>query len=72
MICPHCGEDITAIIEEELRKQRSAAGSVKTEKKQKAQKANMAKLNAAYSTEKRKAAAQKRLETLRRKKENQE
>lgn len=71
-ICPHCGEDITAIIKEELYRMRSAAGSVRTDKKQKAQKANMAKLNAAYSPEKRKAAAQKRLETLRRKKENQE
>ena len=71
-ICPHCGEDITAIVEEELRKLRSAAGSVRTAKKTSAQRANMAKLNSSYTSEKRKAAAQKRLETLRRKKENQE
>lgn len=70
--CPHCGKDISEIIEQELYQMRSAAGSVRTEKKQEAQKANMAKLNAAYSTEKRKAAAQKRLETMRRKKENKE
>lgn len=72
MKCPHCGMDIAAIVQEELRKLYSAAGSVKTEKKQRAQRSNMAKLNAAYSPEKRKAAAQKRLETLRRKKEKQE
>ena len=69
LTCPHCGKDITDIIEEELRKMRSAAGKIKTDKKQQAQRSNMEKLNAAYSAEKRKAAALKRLETLRKKKE---
>lgn len=69
--CPHCGEDISAIIEEELRKLRSAAGSVRTAKKTNAQRANMAKLNSSYTPEKRAAAAQKRLETMRRKKEQE-
>lgn len=71
MNCPHCGKDITVILEEEIRKLRSAAGSVVTKKKQAAQRKNMEKLNAGYSPEKRKAAAQKRLETMRRKKEQQ-
>ena len=69
--CPHCGEDISAIVEEELRKLRSAAGSVRTAKKTSAQRANMAKLNSSYTPEKRKAAAQKRRETMRRKKEQE-
>ena len=67
--CPHCGKDITRIVEEAFRAQRSAAGKARTDKKTSAQKSNMARLNASYSAEKRKAAAQKRLETLKAKRE---
>ena len=57
-ICPHCGEEIDAsYIASEF-------GKAKTAKKLSAQQSNMAKLNAAYTPEKRKAAAQKRLATL--------
>ena len=65
--CPHCGKDITQIVDAAFREQRSAAGKAKTEKKTAAQKANMAKLNSKYTPAKRKAAAQKRLETLKKK-----
>lgn len=53
--CPHCGGDLT----EWIRGRMSSAGSTRTEKKTKAGKANMAKLNEAYTGEKRKAAAAK-------------
>lgn len=57
-ICPHCGEEIDASYIA------SSMGKNKTAKKLSAQQSNMAKLNAAYTPEKRKAAAQKRLATL--------
>ena len=70
-VCPCCGKDITDAVKEILRKNCSAAGSAKTARKTAAQKKNMAKLNAAYTPEKRAAAAQKRLATLARKKQQQ-
>lgn len=45
-----------------------AAGKVRTEAQTAARRKNIARLNAGYTPEKRAAAAQKRLETLRRKK----
>lgn len=61
-ICPHCGEEIDAsYIASSMGKK---GGKAKTAKKLSAQQSNMAKLNAAYTPEKRKAAAQKRLATL--------
>ena len=58
IVCPHCGEEIDAsYIASEFDK-------AKTAKKLSAQQSNMAKLNADYTPEKRKAAAQKRLATL--------
>jgi len=68
--CPHCGKDITAIIDQAFRNQRSQAGKAKTAKKTAAQRSNMARLNAAYSPEKRKAAAEKRRATMEAKKES--
>ena len=53
--CPHCGGDLTEWIRERM----SNVGSTRTEKKKAAGKANMQKLNEAYTGEKRKAAAQK-------------
>lgn len=69
MKCPHCGKEITELLQEELRKLRSQAGKTRTAKKKAAAQNNVAKINAAYTAEKRAAAAQKRLETLRKKKE---
>ena len=62
--CPHCGADITQIVQEVFRAQRSDAGKAKTAKKTAAQRSNMVKLNAAYTPEKRKAAAEKRRATM--------
>lgn len=62
--CPCCGADITPVIEDAFRAQRSDAGKAKTAKKTAAQRSNMAKLNAAYTPEKRKAAAEKRRATM--------
>ncbi len=66
--CPHCGKDITAIIEQAFFDQRSKAGVARTTKKLLAQRSNMAKLNSAYTPEKRKAAAEKRRATMEAKK----
>ncbi len=62
--CPHCGADITSIVQEVFRAQRSDAGKARTAKKTAAQRSNMKKLNAAYTPEKRKAAAEKRRATM--------
>ena len=64
LTCPHCGGDITGIVEAAFRAQRSAAGSAKTEQKTAAQRRNMAKLNDGYTPEKRAAAAEKRRATM--------
>ena len=66
--CPHCGADITSVIENAFFAQRSDAGKARTAKKTAAQRSNMAKLNAAYTPEKRKAAAEKRRATMEAKK----
>jgi hypothetical protein len=71
-ICPHCGGDLTEFVSE-LQSERGRTGgkiggAKRTVAKLNAQRDNMAKLNAAYTPEKRKAAAAKRLETLRKKK----
>ena len=58
------------VVKEILRETLSKAGSVKTEKKTVAQKANMAKLNVSYTTEQRKAAAKKAWERRKAKQEN--
>jgi hypothetical protein len=69
--CPCCGEKIPPeVVKEILRETLSKAGSVKTEKKTVAQKANMAKLNAGYTTEQRKSAAKKAWERRKAKQEN--
>ena len=62
--CPHCGHDITDLVEAAFHAQRSAAGKAKTEKKLTAQRRNMAKLNESYTAEKRNAAAEKRRQTM--------
>ena len=62
--CPCCGADITQIVQCAFFAQRSDAGKARTAKKTAAQRSNMAKLNAAYTPEKRKAAAEKRRATL--------
>lgn len=67
-ICPHCGGDLTEFVAGLQAERGKTGGSKRTEAKLTAQRDNMAKLNAAYSPEKRKAAAAKRLETLRKKK----
>ena len=67
--CPCCGADITPVIEDAFRAQRSSAGKARTAKKTAAQRSNMAKLNAAYTPEKRKAAAEKRRTTMAAKKQ---
>lgn len=67
-ICPHCGGDLTDFLSELQAERGKTGGSKRTEAKLTAQRDNMAKLNAAYTAEKRKAAAAKRLETLRKKK----
>ena len=69
--CPCCGADITQIIQDAVRAQRSSAGKAKTAKKTAAQKSNMERLNAAYTPEKRKAAAEKRRATMEAKKQKQ-
>ena len=71
--CPWCGKEIPPeVVKEILRETLAKAGSVKTEKKTVAQKANMAKLNANYTTEQRKAAAKKAWERRRAKKEQEQ
>lgn len=68
--CPCCGKEIPPeVVKEILRETLSKAGSVKTAKKSAAGNANMAKLNASYTTEQRKAAAKKAWERRRAKKE---
>ena len=67
-ICPHCGGDLTEFAAGLQAERGKVGGSRRTEAKLTAQRDNMAKLNAAYTPEKRKAAAAKRLETLRKKK----
>lgn len=67
-ICPHCGGDLTEFVSGLQSERGKTGGSKRTEAKLTAQRDNMAKLNAAYTAEKRKAAAAKRLETLRKKK----
>lgn len=73
--CPCCGADVSAVIEDAFREQRSAAGKTKTKKKSEASAQNMRKAaaiaNASYTPEKRAAAAQKRLATIARKKASQ-
>lgn len=69
-ICPHCGGDLTEFVVGLQSERGKAGGSRRTEAKLNAQRDNMAKLNAAYTPEKRKAAAAKRAETMRKKKEN--
>ena len=77
-ICPYCQADITDEVEREIklafREQRAQAGKTKTEKKTQAAKENIKKAasvaNAAYTPEKRAIAAQKRRETMARKKKN--
>lgn len=68
ILCPHCGADITDQVHElyaaELRKRAATGGKVRTDKKLTAQRANMAKLNASYTAEKRRAAAEKRRATM--------
>lgn len=64
-VCPHCGQTITEDLLTELKETilfefRSRIGSVKTAKKSTSCKKNIAAVNAAYDTEKRKAAWQKR------------
>lgn len=66
--CPCCGADITAVVDQAFRAQRSQAGRAKTAKKTAAQRSNMAKLNSSYTPEKRKAAAEKRRATMEAKK----
>lgn len=66
-ICPHCGGDLTEFVSGLQAERGKTGGSKRTEAKLNAQRDNMAKLNAAYTPEKRKAAAAKRLETLRKK-----
>lgn len=62
--CPCCGADITQIVQAAFFAQRSDAGKARTAKKTAAQRSNMKKLNAAYTPEKRKAAAEKRRATI--------
>lgn len=66
--CPHCGADITAEIEAALKEQSRKGGKATTEAKRAASAENARKAaaaaNAAYTPEKRKIAAQKRLATL--------
>ena len=65
IICPHCGEEIEIDPAAEMGKMGGTiSGKMKTKKQILARKDNAAKLNAAYTPEKRKAAAQKRLATL--------
>jgi len=66
--CPCCGADITQIVDDAFRAQRSTAGKAKTAKKTAAQRFNMDRLNKAYTPEKRKAAAEKRRATMEAKK----
>lgn len=64
--CKCCGAEIPPeVVKEILREALSAAGSVKTEKKSAASRANAAKANANYTPEKRKEAARKAWETRR-------
>jgi hypothetical protein len=67
-ICPHCGGDLTEFVSGLQSERGKTGGAKRTEAKLTAQRDNMAKLNAAYTPEKRKAAAAKRLKTLRKKK----
>lgn len=67
-ICPHCGGDLTEFVSGLQSERGKIGGAKRTEAKLNAQRDNMAKLNAGYTPEKRKAAAAKRLETLRKKK----
>lgn len=67
-ICPHCGENLAEYISALMAAKGKKGGSSRSEKKSTAGKRNMAKLNAAYTPEKRAAAAIKRLETMKIKK----
>ncbi|MBE6377219.1 MAG: hypothetical protein E7051_00195 [Lentisphaerae bacterium] len=69
-ICPHCGGDLSEFVSDLQRNRGKVGGSQRTTAKLAAQRDNMAKLNALYTLEKRKAAAAKRAETMRKKKEN--
>ncbi len=71
--CPCCGAEISAVVAEALKAVSAKGGRAKTEAKTASSRANMLKAaaaaNAAYTPEKRKAAAQKRLATLAAKKQ---
>lgn len=68
LTCPHCGRDITEAAQEwyagKLRERAATGGKATTEKKLTAQRRNMARLNAAYTPDKRAAAAEKRRQTM--------
>lgn len=65
--CPCCGADLTELIRQADSEKHRAAGKVITERGTAARRANAARMNAAYTLEKRRAAAQKRLATIREK-----
>ena len=71
-ICPYCQADITDVIKLALREQAANAGKVKTAKKSASSRSNWSKAMEAikdkYTPERRAIAAQKRRETMAKKK----
>lgn len=70
--CPCCGADLTELIRQADSEKHRAAGKVITARGTAARRENAARMNAAYTPAKRRAAAQKRLATIREKQKNAE